>query len=98
MDFEIIRLTKGSSAVIGKLVQDDLISRQTIVVRDTGSLGLEGDETIILIEGAPEALAKAKDILGESGSLLGGEEKDQVHHKIKEAEDSAAEGLGLMFG
>ena len=98
MDFEIIRLPKGSSAVLGKIVQDDLVSRQTIAVRDTASVGLEGEDTIILIEGSRDALEKAKEILADDGSLLVDNEKKDVYDKIKEAEDNVAEGLGLMFG
>ena len=98
MDHEIIRLPKGSSSVLGKIVQDDIVSRQTIVVRDAGSVGLEGEDTIILIEGSEEALEKAKEIVSDSGSLLESAEKEDVYNRIKEAEDSVAEGLGLMFG
>jgi hypothetical protein len=98
MEYEIIRLPKGKSAVLGKIVQDDLVSRQTIAVRDTASVGLDGEDTIILIEGSEESLSKAKEILGEDGSLLDSKEKKDVYERIKEAEDNVAEGLGLMFG
>lgn len=98
MEYEVIRLPKGRSAVLGKIVQDDLVSRQTIAVRDAESVGLEGEDTIILIEGSNEALSKAKEILGEDGSLLVNSEKKVVYDRIKEAEDNVAEGLGLMFG
>ncbi|MGA1793256.1 MAG: hypothetical protein ACMUHM_04845 [Thermoplasmatota archaeon] len=98
MEYEIIRLPKGKSSVLGKIVQDDLISRQTIAVRDAVSLGLEGEDTLILIEGADNALARLKEILGEEGSFVASEEKADIYRKIKEDEDNVAEGLGLMFG
>ncbi len=98
MEYQIIKLPKGSSAVLGKLVQDDLISRQTIAVRDTISLGLDGEDTIVMIEGSPEALKKAIEIVGDDGSLIEGRDKEEVFNKIKTAEDEVAEGLGLMFG
>ncbi|MGA1820663.1 MAG: hypothetical protein ACMUHU_06615 [Thermoplasmatota archaeon] len=98
MEYEIIRLPKGKSAVLGKIVQDDLISRQTIAVRDSVSLGLPGEDTLILIEGADNALARLKEIIGEEGSFITGEEKAEIHRKIKDDEDNVAEGLGMMFG
>jgi len=98
MDFEIIKLPKGKSSVLGKIVQDDLVSRQTIVVRDMVSLNMEGDDTLILIEGSSEALKKAMEIVADEGSSLTGDEKQRVYKTIMEAEDDVAEGLGLMFG
>ena len=98
MEYEIIRLPKGKSSVLGKIVQDDLISRQTIAVRDSVSLGLEGEDTLILIEGADNALARLKEILGEEGTFIASDEKADIYRKIKEDEDNVAEGLGLMFG
>jgi hypothetical protein len=98
MEYQIIKLPKGSSAVLGKLVQDDLISRQTIAVRDTVALGLDGEDTIVMIEGSPEALDKAIEIVGDDGSLIEGSDKEEVFNKIKAAEDEVAAGLGLMFG
>jgi hypothetical protein len=98
MDFEIIKLPKGKSSTLGKLVQDDMVSRQTIIVRDMASLNLEGDDTLILVEGSKEALEKALEIVGDDGSPLSGEEKDRIYVTIMDAEENAAEGLGLMFG
>jgi len=98
MEYEIIRLPKGKSSILGKIVQDDLISRQTIAVRDSVSLGLEGEDTLILIEGADNALARLKEIVGEEGTFIASDEKADIYRKIKEDEDNVAEGLGLMFG
>ncbi|MBN1390635.1 MAG: hypothetical protein JXA22_08340 [Candidatus Thermoplasmatota archaeon] len=98
MDFEIIKLPKGKSAVLGKIVQDDLVSRQTIAVRDTDSLGMKGEFTIILIEGSEPALRRVLEIVGEEGTILKGQEKEETYKKIKDDEDNVAEGLGLMFG
>ena len=59
---------------------------------------MEGEDTLILVEGSDDALARLKDILGDEGIMLGPEEKHDVYRRIKEDEDSVAEGLGLMFG
>ncbi|MGA1866094.1 MAG: hypothetical protein ACMUFK_01360 [Thermoplasmatota archaeon] len=98
MDYEIFKLPKGKSALLGKIVQDDLVSRQTIAVRDTISLGIEGEDTIVLIEGSDPALKRAVEIVGEEGIILKGAEKSETYKKIKDDEDNVAEGLGLMFG
>jgi len=98
MEYIILKLPKGKSALLGKILQDDSVSRQTIAVRDAISLGYKGDETYILIEGAVDALKKAETIMGTEGESLQGEKKEDVRTKIKEAEDNVAEGLGFMFG
>ena len=97
MDYVILSIPKGKSGALGRIVQDDLVSRQTIAVREASGLGLEGDDTFVLIEGSDEALKKAVELLGDEGAAVE-RGKDDIYEKIKEAEEKVAEGLGLMFG
>ncbi|MFW3146402.1 MAG: hypothetical protein ACMUIE_06285 [Thermoplasmatota archaeon] len=98
MDYCIVALPKGKGEVIGKIVQDDLISRQTIVIREASSLGKEGEGTYLMIEGSAEAVNKAIELIGADGKKLAGSEAEELYEAIKKAEDDVAEGLGLMFG
>ncbi len=98
MEYIILFLEKGKSALLGKVLQDDIISRQSIKVQEPSSLGLKGEGTYLMIEGAPDALKKAIEIAGPECRSIEGPEKEDIRKRILEAEESVAEGLGLMFG
>lgn len=98
MDYIIISLAKDKGAALGKLVQDDLVSRQTINIREAKGLGIEKDETYILIEGSEEALKKAQDLISGEGATLPSPEREMIRDLLRKAEEEVAEGLGLMFG
>jgi hypothetical protein len=98
MEYVILSIPKEKGAALGRLVQDDLVSRQTIAVREGEGLGIESKDTFVMIEGAEEALSKARELLGDDGKVIEGNEREDIYKKIKEAEDQVAEGLGLMFG
>ncbi|MCU0798799.1 MAG: hypothetical protein MUC62_03920 [Candidatus Thermoplasmatota archaeon] len=98
MEYIILFLEKGKSALLGKVLQDDMVSRQSIKVQEPSSLGLKGEGTYIMIDGAHEALTKAKEIGGPECRSIEGAEKEDIRKRILEAEESVAEGLGLMFG
>ncbi|MGA1821236.1 MAG: hypothetical protein ACMUIG_01760 [Thermoplasmatota archaeon] len=97
MDYVLLSIPKGKSGALGRIVQDDLVSRQTIAVREASGLGMEGDDTYVLIEGSDQSLKKAVELLGDDGSTVV-EGKEEIYTRIKKAEDEVAEGLGLMFG
>ncbi|MDG6224657.1 MAG: hypothetical protein QCI82_04000 [Candidatus Thermoplasmatota archaeon] len=98
MDYLIISLAKDKGAALGKLVQDDLVSRQTLNIREAKGLGIEKDETYILIEGSDEALRKAVELISEEGTVLSSPEKERIRDLLRKADEEVAEGLGLMFG
>ncbi|HVL86831.1 MAG TPA: hypothetical protein VM681_02290 [Candidatus Thermoplasmatota archaeon] len=84
----------------GKLVYDkvaDLLRKQTIVVKEGQSLGLEEGYLYVLVEGSDEALKHARDRVKAFG---GQEAKDAeaIRQKIKDEEEAAAGGVGFIFG
>mgnify|MGYP006284266285 CR=1 FL=1 len=97
MDYVIVSLPKDKSSTLGKIVQDDLVSRQTIAVREGEGLGLESENTFVLVEGSEESLEKVKELVGDGGEFIEGDDKKEIYDKIKEAEEKVAEGLGMMF-
>ncbi|MFQ6060813.1 MAG: hypothetical protein ACE5KV_05925 [Thermoplasmata archaeon] len=83
---------------VNQLLKDDLVSRQSIIVRDASALMMEGKETYVLIEGSDEALKKAEELFEEIGEKLEGKEAEDIYSKIKEKEEDATGGMGLLFG
>jgi len=71
---------------INSLAKDDLVSRQSILTRDASSLDMD------------EGLKRAKELAKElKFKKLGEKKAKKVDEKIKEQEDSAASGMGMIF-
>lgn len=79
------------------LLKDDVVSRASIVFRESGSLGLDNDNYLVYVSGLDEACGKAKELLKELGKEADQKLKEQVIEKIKEDEDSVASGFGTLF-
>jgi len=83
---------------INKLIKDDLISRQSILTRDSSSLNLKGDFSYVKVEGSDEGLKRATELAKELGmKKLDGKKAKEINEKIEEQEDSAASGMGMIF-
>jgi len=83
---------------INTLSKDDLISRQSILTRDANSLDMRGDVSYVKIEGSDKGLKRAKELAKElKFKKLPVKKAKEVDEKIKEQEDSAASGMGMIF-
>jgi len=88
----------GDVGKINTLTKDDLVSRQSILTRDSSSLDLEKDVSYVKIEGSDKGLKRAKELAKElKFKKLDGKKAKKVDEKIKEQEDSAAYGMGMIF-
>jgi hypothetical protein len=83
---------------INKLIKDDLISRQSILTRDSSSLNLKGESSYLKIEGSDEGLKRAKELAKELElKKLDDKKAKEINTKMQEQEDSAASGMGMIF-
>ena len=98
MAYVIFEMKAENAGKISKLLTDDIVSRQSIAIRQANSLDLKGDCSYIKIEGSPEGLKKAEELAKEAGfKKLDAKKAKQIDDKIKEQEDSAASGIGMIF-
>ena len=98
MTYVIFEVKKEESGKINKVINDDLVSRQSITTRDASSLDIKGDATYLKIEGSDDALKKAKEISKEMGfKKLGEKQAKEINEKIEAQDDSAASGIGMIF-
>ena len=97
MAFEVFNVPKEKKGEINKGTSDDLIGRQSISTRDAKALGMEGDIVFLMIEGSDEAVDKARTILSDAG-IQAAANSAEIHEKIKKEEESAADGMGMIFG
>lgn len=98
MSYVIFEVKSEDAGKINELIKDDLVSRQSILTRDSSSLDIKGDVLFLKIEGSKEGINKAKELAKEYAFKVLDEKKaKEVDEKIKEQEDSAASGMGMIF-
>ncbi len=96
--FVIFEVKSEDVGKINKLVKDDIVSRQSILTRDSSSLNLDGEFTYVKVEGSEEGLKRAEELAGELGLKKVDDKKAmEINDRIKEQEDSAASGMGMIF-
>jgi hypothetical protein len=81
-----------------KVYADDLVARQSIVIKDCSSLGVKKEGYYIQIDGDEHALKHAEKLLHGTAEMLKGKDAEKVNATIEEQESSAAEGFGAIFG
>jgi hypothetical protein len=81
-----------------KLYGDELVSKQSITVRDNAAIGKDKEGYYVLLDGDDKAIKKARELLREAGKELKGKDAEEVINAIEGQESSAAEGFGAIFG
>lgn len=98
MTYIIFEVKSDETGKIDKIIKDDLVSRQSILTRDSSSLNVEGQFVYLKIDGSEEGLKKAEELAKELGlKKLDKKKSKEINDKIKEQEDSAATGMGFIF-
>ena len=98
MAYIIFEIKSDETGKIDKIIKDDLVSRQSILTRDSSSLNVKGQFSYLKIEGSEEGLKKAQELAKELGlKKLDKKKAKVIDDKIKEQEDSAATGMGMIF-
>ena len=78
------------------LLKDELVSKASIIFKESKSLGFDEDEYFCYISGLEEACSKAKKLIKNLGEII--KKKDEVVKRIKDEEESAMTGFGNIFG
>jgi hypothetical protein len=98
MSYVIFEVKSAETGKIQTILQDDIVNRQSIVIRDANSLEMKGTVSYLKIEGSPEGLKRAEELAKEFGMKKLSEKKaKKIDEKIKEQEDLAATGMGMIF-
>lgn len=96
--YRVFRLPPAHASSADALLNDDLVSRQSLTVRDARSLGLGGDERYVLVEGSDAALGRAAELLKDVARPLPQRDAEDVYRRFRSQDDAAATGMGLIFG
>jgi len=98
LTYVIFEVKSDEIGKINKLTKDDIVSRQSILTRDSSSLNLKGDYSYVKIEGSDDGIKRANEIAKELELKKLDEKKaKEINEKIQEQEDSAASGMGMIF-
>jgi hypothetical protein len=98
MPYVIFEVKSAEVGKIQTMLQDDIINRQSIVIRDANSLEMKGTVSYLKVEGSLEGLKRAEELAKELGMKKLPDKKTQkINDKIKEQEDLAATGMGMIF-
>ncbi len=98
MAYVIFEVKTEDVGKINKLIKDDLVSRQSVLTRDSSSLDIKGDVSFLKIEGSTDGLKRAEELAKEYNfKKLDSKKAEEVNKKIEEQEDSAASGMGMIF-
>lgn len=99
MVYVIFEVKKEKLGKINELLKDDTVNRQSILTRDASSIGIDKDVTYLKIEGSEKGLKRAEELAEEyEFTKLSDANAKDVNQKIKEQEDQAADGMGMIFG
>jgi hypothetical protein len=82
---------------LDQALNDDVVARQSRKIRDAATMGGPSGEVYVLLEGAPEALARAESLLGPLGKKLPGAEAGKLEQQFRDEDESASAGMGLFF-
>jgi len=93
----VIGVKKEFVSKVPELLKDNLVSRQSIVTRDAAALDMKSDLHLVVVEGSEPGVAKAREIFHEIGEPLPEKEALEVLQKIKEQEEKASIGVGMIF-
>ncbi len=98
MAYSIFEIKTEDAGKINKVTTDDMVSRQSILTRDSSSIGLKGNFLYLKIEGSDQGIKKAEELAKEQGfKKLDNKKAKKINDKITEQEDSAASGMGMIF-
>jgi hypothetical protein len=98
MSWKVFKIEKDKMSQAREVLKDDIVSRQSVSIRDSEALEMEGENSFVLIEGSDRSLEHAKNIFSGIASELSGMEAKKIFDTIKSEESIAADGMGMIFG
>jgi len=84
--------------VKNKLFADDLIARQSIIIRSARSLDFNKDGSYVFMNASGDALKKAKELVGPNVEKVEEDEENEVISRIETSDEDVAVGFGGIFG
>ncbi|HVL49102.1 MAG TPA: hypothetical protein VM889_11135 [Candidatus Thermoplasmatota archaeon] len=96
MPARVFEIRPKDRPLLEAALADDTLSRQSIVIRESKSVGVDRDTLAVLVEGSDAGILRAEGLILDFGRRM--PEQDAVIAHIKAEESDAADGVGFIFG
>ena len=96
MAFVIFEVPGKDTSKATQALNDDQVSRLTIIVKDGKPYGLGEGTQLVFVEGDEAKVKRAQELF--AGFATKAKEQDSIREKLKAEEDEAAGGVGFIFG
>lgn len=96
MPAQVYRIRTSDKARLDAALGDDILSRQSLTIRDARHFGVPGDFIFLFVEGSDAGILRADALLLEFA--VRAPDANVLLDLLKAEEDAAATGLGSVFG
>jgi hypothetical protein len=97
MAWRIFELPAEKKEALELVLQDNVLWRQTRIFKEASLYGGKAGDYYLYMNGADEAMARADTMVPPIGKKLTGADAEKVYAQIREEEDRAASGMGMIF-
>lgn len=94
--YRVFRVKPSDRNRLEEALGDDILSRQSIQIRDARHFGVPGEHVYLFVEGEERGMLRADAIVLEFAERA--PEAEALYRMLKQEEDDAASGLGAIFG
>jgi hypothetical protein len=97
MAWTLFSVPHSKRSELDAVLKDDRVSRQSQTVRDAAAMGGPAGATYVLVEGTPDAVHRAEELLTAIGTRLAAADAEPLYRRFKDEQDAASAGMGLFF-
>lgn len=96
MAWQVYRLRAVNKPKLDEALGDDILSRQSLQVRDARHFGVPGDWVFLFVDGTEAGILRADAVLLDFAERA--PDAKVLHDLLVAEDDAAASGLGSLFG
>ena len=97
MAWRIFQVSGEKKEALEEVLKDDVLWRPTRIFKDASLYGGKAGEYYLYMNGSEDAMKRADGMVPPLGAPVTGEPGEKIYLKIKDEEDRAASGMGLIF-
>jgi hypothetical protein len=96
MAWQVYRTKSSNRAKLEEALGDDILSRQSLQIRDARHFGTPGDWVYLFVDGSDAGIIRADALLLDF--MERAPEAKHLHDMLVAEDEAAASGLGSIFG
>jgi hypothetical protein len=96
MPWQVYRVKSSDRKRLDEALGDDILSRQSLQVRDAKHFGMPGDWLFLFVDGSEAGIVRADALVLDFAERA--PDAQRLHDVMQAEDDAAASGLGSIFG